>query len=448
MSSSEPQKCCNCPEAHDDVIKFLEEIINKVYNYKETYFETHSIEQAINKNQDIESLVTQNLAIFNKHEKMALNANKACYNYLKGKLLNVYPTYSKEAEALLSKAIKLDPKLVDAWNELGECYCKIYDFVKAKSCFEGAMKEKKNKISLRNLSIILRQESNKSQEEKQKNVEQGLSFAKEAVQLDPQDGNSWAILGNAYLYYFFVVQQNPSVLKQCLSAYSQSEKYIVTRTSSDLHYNKAITFKYQEEFKLALETFHQSSLYDPTWDSPKVKESQLLKYLQEIQELVTSKGKLKPKKLQQIVQMIDSKQLGPYGGGSYTSSTGQKAKLIEVSYDSLKPGLNEEKVVLGKVICSVRNEDTVPFTYCSIDKTGSVIVTTVFNLANGKGVIIGDSVAIPEPYVTDVDFNYKENNFRFRLVRVETPVIMVVNSKKLGRNTRARVQISILSKFD
>lgn len=48
-------------------------------------------------------------------------------------------------------------------------------------------------------------------------------------------------------------------------------------------------------------------------------------------------------------------------------------------------------------------------TFCSIDKAGTVIVTTVFNLADGKGVIIGDSVSIPEPYVTDVDFNYKDN---------------------------------------
>lgn len=101
-----------------------------------------------------------------------------------------------------------------------------------------------------------------------------------------------------------------------------------------------------------------------------------------------------------------------------------------------------------------------------MDKSGLVIVTTVFNLADGKGVIIGDSVAIPEPYVTDVDFtfngnvtiqfksvdvqllNYAFQKFKFRLVRVETPVIMVVNSKKLGRNTQAGVQISISSKFD
>lgn len=116
-------------------------VVDQTYAYRDRYFESHSIEDAINKNRDVELLVNENLEIFDKHEKAALESNKAYYNFIKGKLLNVYPTYSKEAESLLSKAIKLDPKLVEAWNELGECYCKNDDLMKAKSCFEGALKE-------------------------------------------------------------------------------------------------------------------------------------------------------------------------------------------------------------------------------------------------------------------------------------------------------------------
>lgn len=48
-------------------------------------------------------------------------------------------------------------------------------------------------------------------------------------------------------------------------------------------------------------------------------------------------------------------------------------------------------------------------TFCMVDKLGTCVVVTVFNLADGKGVIIGNSVAIPEPYVTDVHFTYKDN---------------------------------------
>lgn len=52
--------------------------------------------------------------------------------------------------------------------------------------------------------------------------------------------------------------------------------------------------------------------------------------------------------------------MGPYDGGSYTSSTGQTVKLEEISLHDLESGLNEEKVVLGKVVCTVQNEDSVP----------------------------------------------------------------------------------------
>ena len=67
------------------------------------------------------------------------NAKKAHRTYLKGRTLNVVPDHSPEAEQLLSKAVKLEPNLVDAWIELGECYWKRGDVETAKTCFEGAL---------------------------------------------------------------------------------------------------------------------------------------------------------------------------------------------------------------------------------------------------------------------------------------------------------------------
>jgi hypothetical protein len=43
-----------------------------------------------------------------------------------------------------------------------------------------------------------------------------------------------------------------------------------------------------------------------------------------------------------------------------------------------------------------------------VDKEETCMVVTIYNLAEGKGVIIGDSVAIPEPYLTKVHFKYKQ----------------------------------------
>ena len=70
---------------------------------------------------------------------------KAYRTYLKGRVLNVAPDHCPEAEQLLSKAVKLEPNLVSAWIELGECYWKRGEVETAKTCFEGALSHVSNK---------------------------------------------------------------------------------------------------------------------------------------------------------------------------------------------------------------------------------------------------------------------------------------------------------------
>lgn len=107
-----------------------------VYSFRDRYFENHSVEDAINKNEELEALMNEALTLFNKHEKTALDLDKAKYSYLRGRLLNVLPKFSPESEVLLSRACKLNPKLMEAWNELGESYWKKDDLVEAKNCFK------------------------------------------------------------------------------------------------------------------------------------------------------------------------------------------------------------------------------------------------------------------------------------------------------------------------
>jgi len=93
---------------------------------------------------------------------------KAAVKFFHGKALDALEAYSKEAEELLSAAVrlqvqgymtfvvysrlqpvcllrshagsvqvKLDPSRVDAWNSLGNCFWKKKDLKAAKNCFEG-----------------------------------------------------------------------------------------------------------------------------------------------------------------------------------------------------------------------------------------------------------------------------------------------------------------------
>lgn len=54
------------------------------------------------------------------------------------------PHYDPMAQDALSKAVKMNPKLVEAWNCLGECYWKNGQVEAARNCFAGAL----NHVSL------------------------------------------------------------------------------------------------------------------------------------------------------------------------------------------------------------------------------------------------------------------------------------------------------------
>ena len=124
------------------------------------------------------------------------------------------------------------------------------------------------------------------------------------------------------------------------------------------YFNQAL--KYQEEYKSALESFERAILLDPTWEIPQTKRDELLKYLKDVQNSINCKGRMKPKRLHQMIQTLDQKHLGPYKGGTYTTSTEKSIKLQLVQLKDLQPGLNVEKLVFGKVVCWIQDSDCVP----------------------------------------------------------------------------------------
>uniref|UniRef100_A0A1B6KVA8 Tetratricopeptide repeat protein 5 OB fold domain-containing protein n=1 Tax=Graphocephala atropunctata TaxID=36148 RepID=A0A1B6KVA8_9HEMI len=427
---------------HEDLC-VLENGVKTLYEFRDHYFEHHAIGEAVLKDQRVQEKLQEIIKLFQNFNCSKMRPEgRARYHYLLGRAHDVLPSHSPEAETALAKAVKLDPQLVEAWNQLGETYWKRDNVKEARNCFQGALNKKKNMVSLRNLSILVRQEQAATHEERVKNVEEGLELARQAVEMEASDPESWMVLGNAYLATFFSVQQNPRTLKLAMAAYKRAEADALGKNNPDLHYNKAVALKFEEEYLSALEEFARACELNPSWDTPASQQQQLLQYLDSTVDLVQSRGRLKAKKLQTFLQSIEPKQLGPYEGGQYTAPNSQSVKLRLQPLSSLQSGVNCELVVLGKVICSVRNDDYVPFTFCLMDRDKGVCAVTVYNMASGKGVIIGDSVAIPEPFVTQVSFTYNSKKYCFTSIRVDNPLVLVVNCKKVGRDKLAGTQLS------
>lgn len=113
---------------------------------------------------------------------------KAHLHYLRGKVLDFQPDYTKQAEDNLSKAIKLLPTKREAWDALGHVYWKKNDLAASKKCFEGSLEQdESNKDTLRNLSMVLRQIQETDVKKRKENFAVSIQLANKAVGLDMKD---------------------------------------------------------------------------------------------------------------------------------------------------------------------------------------------------------------------------------------------------------------------
>ncbi|TKS92936.1 Tetratricopeptide repeat protein 5 [Collichthys lucidus] len=421
-------------------LQVMKELVDELYNFRDCYFETHSMEEAGRKKSDVAQEMEKTLKKL--EEKEDSFQDTAEFLLQKGRCLNVAPDFSAVAEVCLSRAVKLEPGLVDGWNTLGEQYWKKGDLIGAKNCFTGALQHGKNKVSLRNLSMVLRQLPAADGDAHSKQVMESVDMARQAVQLDITDGTSWYILGNAYMSLFFTCGQNRQLSQQALSAYAQSEK--VDRAAScypELHFNRSTLFQYEEMFGSALNGYSRAAALDPGWEGPPEREKQLLEYLKKVTELIQNKGKVKARRLRTMLSNLSTSALGPCLSPQFRSPAGRVGSLEPRTLTSLKHGSNSGVAAMGKVVFSLAMEGRMAFTFGMVDSEEVCIVVMVYNIADSWGVLIGDTVVIPEPLLKRQSITHKDESFDFRSIRVDSPLLLIVNGKK--QNPQSQIVTSV-----
>lgn len=428
------------PGKDKNELEILKELVDDLYNFRDCYFETHSVEDAGRKQSDVAQEMEKTLKKL--EEKEDAFKHKAEFLLQKGRCLNIAPDFNAVAEECLSRAVKLEPGLVDGWNTLGEQYWKKEDLIAAKNCFTGALQQSRNKVSLRNLSMVLRQLPSVDREAHGKQVMESVDMARQAVQLDVTDGTSWYILGNAYVSLFFSCGQNPQLSQQAFSAYAQAEK--VDRKAScypELHFNRSTLFQYEEMFSSALEGYSRAAELDPGWEGPPEREKQLLEYLRKITELLQNKGKVKARRLRAMLSSLNTSALGPCSSPQFRSPSGRIGSVEPRTLSSLTHGYHPGTAALGKVVFSLASEGRMAFTFGMVDSEETCIVVMVYNTADSWGVLIGDTVVIPEPQVKRHSITHKDEVFDFRSIRVDSPLLLIVNGKK--QNVHSQIAASV-----
>lgn len=81
-------------------------------------------------------------------------------------------------------------------------------------------------------------------------------------------------------------------------------------------------------------------------------------------------------------------------------------------------------------------------TFGLVDSDGPCYAVMVYNMVQSWGVLIGDSVAIPEPNLRLHQIQHKGKDYCFSSVRVETPLLLVVNGKPQGSSSQAAATVA------
>ncbi|KAJ1283726.1 hypothetical protein BS78_03G148500 [Paspalum vaginatum] len=348
---------------------------------------------------------------------------RGVYEFLRGKILDVFPDYCKEAEDHLSKAVKLNPSLLDAWLCLGNCIWKKGDLSAARNCFSLALSKGSDKKLLRQLSMLERSMAQGS-EDQVLLVEESIKHAKEAVIIDIKDGNSWYNMGNAYLTSFFVGGAwDHTKLHHSVKAYQNAEKDENMSLNPDLYYNCAMAHKYLENYERALQGFEAAALKDPGLGAD-IEVQKITSLLDKMENAM--KGQLRSKRLASLVSSLSSVNLKP---------SHKKATI-----STLSEGLNKAVTVLGKVVLLVRHDNVAPLYYLTCDFDRSCFILSVYGLRS-DAIKEGDHVVLLEPYYRILDASWKEKRYQFKSIRVDFPEQILINERAPAPHHVARASI-------
>jgi Flp pilus assembly protein TadD len=352
--------------------------------------------------------------------------------------LSFSPGREVQAEKMLSKAIKLDPKLLRAWNALGEVHWNTQSYQRARECFENAIKFcGENPISLRNLSMVLRavdgeattREDGAVAARRSENFADALEKAKQAVALDAADPQNWETLGNAYVGDFFVNARRPDELSRALIAYSKAEAAYAKlgKNNPSVQLNRGMAASYIEDYDLALRSFRKA---EEIGAATAAKEGQkVMELVQRLAGYTQRKGDLKAKHLKELLEDFSGKQLSV----GYTPGGAAQRSLRDLRTNAG----SADAPFVAKVVNIVDRHDELPMIMICCDAFGEFFALSLYNAQSSK---VADVVVpmksllnIRQAKFREVSVTAAQQTWNYPSVRVSHPGdIIVVGSGSLA----------------
>ncbi|OWM86258.1 hypothetical protein CDL15_Pgr011082 [Punica granatum] len=374
-------------EEGGDLMAKATEAANNLYVLRDTYFPPNPQDKLTKLRMESDAALKLLDSIPPDQRKLPLQ--RATYEYLRGKILDVFPDYRKEAEDHLSKAVKLNPSLADAWLCLGS-------------------------------------------ENQAEMVEESIKHAKEAIALDVKDGNSWYNLGNACLTSFFVTGAwDHGKLLQSLKAYQNAEKDERMKSNPDLYFNCATVNKYLENYERALSGFEAAALKDPGLNAS----DEVHKKAKRLASMASSLTSVSFFYVAFLGCLLETEPNLLLNALLSVSPPYRRANV-----DALTEGLNKAVAVVGKVLFFVKHDNVAPLYYLVCDSNQTCFVLSVYGMS-ADAIKEGDQLILLDPIYRFADFSWRGKSYQFKSIRVDFLNQLLLNGKPLSPSQAVRASI-------
>ena len=207
---------------------------------------------------------------------------RAAILLIQGRALDAAGGFSPEAEAALSRAVRLDASRADAWAALGHVQWKKPDIESARESFSASLERGPTPLAHRSLAQLARAQAATGGGGAAANAlaaATAVRHAKSAVQLDVSDAASWSALGIAHLTEAASATFSAADVRRARAAFARAallEEQAAVRAAEvddapvrnpDLHFNRGHALAYAEDYAGAIKSFKFAAEIDPALPS-------------------------------------------------------------------------------------------------------------------------------------------------------------------------------------
>jgi len=215
-------------------------------------------------------------------------------------------------------------------------------------------------------------------------------------------------------------------LNLAIKAYTQTER-LQKEPNPDLYYNRATIFEYLERYNECVRDYVKAHQIDPNLHAD-YKAERVVNFVIQASNMIQSKGKLKQKKITEMVKSVPTSLVGAV---SFPSKEEQKEKITYnvVSFGDLEPGENKPVILSAKIVSHLQKEQDVPMSFLAVDfkYVFSVISLYQTNKALAENVKPGDAVLIKSPNMIYTSLEYKGKLYTFQTIKVTEIGSILIN---------------------